>query len=181
MNTQINVPFIEFYESLIGEFKHIHGFYRLYPQAAKIDWCHGYGVYTIWKRPSYPTNLIDPANLIYVGNAGKLKRQKDETVSMNSGNFKSRGVRTTPYRFCESPNDTLIYSFRYSPTYRFSEQFKMKYRKDAYDHTIKYEDLMIDQFSISEKTLYSPSFLEALILHRYYTAFKTLPCANNEF
>jgi hypothetical protein len=146
-----------------------------------IDWPKGYGVYVIWKN-----DKSSIGNLLYIGLAGRFKRNSNNEVVLNSGLFSKRKDRWTPYRFCEHENDgELKYSFRYNPREsKTSLQQQIKFHKDAYSETIFYNEGIIIDFFIFNKEInsnhgYTPALLEAELLSKYLIETNTLPPANN--
>ena len=167
--------FNDFFGALQDEFRSNGTYDEIQNPKSKIPWSEGYGVYTIWR------NEINVDGLTYVGLTGKRKRDKSGKLAKNSGSFKSRSTRWTPYRFCESKEDheDFRFSFRYGPKYG-SEQARHKHDSDAYRNTIPYNQLLIVTLELTGNTKYSPALLESLILTRYLAETGDLPPANNE-
>ena len=169
--------FNEFINNLAAEFSENNSFTILENIKYKINWPKGYGVYTLWdKKISYE-------NLIYVGLTGKYKRNKSGKIVINNGSFDKRGMRWTPYRFCDSPKDkdNIRFTFRYGPKYsNVTLQGKHKYDEDSYKNTIPYSDLIVATFNVANSDKYSPAYLETLILTKYLKVDGDLPPANNE-
>jgi hypothetical protein len=167
--------FNDFFCALQDEFRSNGTYDEIRNPKSEIPWSEGYGVYTIWR------NEINVDGLTYVGLTGKRKRDKSGKLAKNSGSFKSRSTRWTPYRFCESKEDheDFRFSFRYGPKYG-SEQARHKHDSDAYRNTIPYNQLLIVTLELTGNTKYSPALLESLILTRYLAETGDLPPANNE-
>lgn len=170
--------FIKDYESLVQEFKSKYKFSEIDCKEEKIKWPKKSGVYVVWRN-----KINNPKkNLLYVGMTGKFNRN-DKKIVFNSGTFDKRHDRYTPYRFCESKKDkSNVYYFRYGPKKDTQkEQGKSKYDPDAYDISIKYSELTIHCFLISEyDDIYTPELLEKIILTKYLKYSGDLPPANNE-
>ena len=166
-----------FFNKLLSEFKTANKLNEMRNQYGRLKWGEGFGVYAVFNQK------IDYSNLLYVGLSGKYIRDIDGSVILNNSSFKKRVNRYTPYRFCESIKDTEKYrfSFRYGPKFRkASQQGKVKYQSDAYRDTIPYKNLIIYTFDLSGNQVYTPSYLEALILNEYWKVNGQLPPANNE-
>lgn len=171
--------FIKDYKSLVDQFKSNIMFTSIEGKNEKIRWPEKSGVYVIWKSDC---NSLD--NLIYVGMTGKFKRTNDDEIIFNSGSFKTRNSRWTPYRFCESTKDGKYqFSFRYGPKEsNGNQQLKIKYQDDAYTKTIPYHQLKVHCFHVSDnhREYYTPELLEKEILTKYLKSSGNLPPANNE-
>lgn len=166
-----------FFKNLMNEFRIENKLNEIRSPTGKIEWGPGFGVYTVFKQ------TIDYSNLLYVGLTGKYKRTEDGLLRPVGGSFNKRNYRWTPYRFSESSKDTEDYrfSFRFGPkANKTSDQAKIKYQPDAYKDSVPYQELIICSFDLSNSQIYSPSFLEALILNKYWTVDGRLPQANNQ-
>jgi hypothetical protein len=175
--------FDNFINNLMEEFKRQNALDVIKSPKNKIKWPDGFGVYTLWE------NDVVRKNLIYVGIAGKLKRNlfnDQNKVSFNNSTFKERKSRYTPYRFCETnkEHDEFKFTFRFGPKYTNGiEQNKNKYERDAYKSYVLYKNLIIVLFDLScftKENKYTPTLIESLILTKYWIETKTLPPANNE-
>lgn len=166
-----------FFNKLLSEFKTTNKLKEIRNPSGKLEWGGGFGVYTVFKK------TIDFNNLLYVGLTGKYIREIDGSITLNSGSFEKRALRWTPYRFCESTKDAeyFRFTFRYGPKFgKVSQQSKVKYQSDAYKVTIPYRDLIIFTFDLSGNQVFSPSYLEAMILNEYWRVNGQLPPANNQ-
>ena len=175
--------FDDFIENLMEEFQKQDALDIIKSPKNKIKWPNGFGVYTLWE------NDIALKNLIYVGIAGKLKRElhnEQNKVSFNNSTFNERKIRYTPYRFCESKkeHDEFKFTFRFGPKYtKGEEQNKNKYKRNAYKSYVPYKNLVIVLFNLrffKQENKYTPTLIESLILTKYWIQTKTLPPANNE-
>ena len=169
--------FLEHYQLLISEFSY-ENFVEIDCKGEKIKWPKSSGVYLIWKNS---VNTID--NLLYIGMTGKFKRVNSEKIIFNSGSLNKRINRWTPYRFCESIKDGKNrFTFRFGPLIKnVNQQYKIRYDNKSYHSTIKYSDLTIHCFLISEHNeKYTPELLEKQLLTLYLKEFGDLPPANNE-
>jgi hypothetical protein len=74
-----------------------------------------------------------------------------------------------------------MYTFRFGPKKSSTdEQRAIMFSKDAYNHTIEYNELYIVCFSIDENNPeYSPALLESIFLTTYLKESGDLPVANN--
>ena len=171
--------FINYYNSVVEEFKSKLTFTEIDCKKEKIKWPKKSGVYVIWENDN---SSFD--NLIYVGMTGKYKRVNQGQVFFNSGTFDKRDYRYTPYRFCESVKDGKHqFSFRFGPLEsNVDKQSKIKYQDNAYSKTIPYSELKIHCFHVSEnhREYYTPELLEKEILTKYLKSSGNLPPANNE-
>ena len=171
--------FIKYYKSLVEQFKSKFNFTEIDCKKEKIKWPKKSGVYVIWKNDD---SSFD--KLIYVGMTGKYKRVNEDEVDFNSGSFKKRNLRWTPYRFCESVKDGKYkFSFRFGPSEStVAEQSKIKYQDNAYNKTIPYSELKVHCFHVSDNHIefYTPELLEKEILTKYLKSSGNLPPANNE-
>ena len=172
------MSFIQEYNPLKQAFINEGLFTEIKGANKNIPWPESCGVYAVWKK-----NSEDPKNLIYVGMTGKFSRKNGQVI-FNNASFIKRENRYTPYRFCQSEEDTVWkYFFRYGPKMsKGNEQAKIKYEDDAYANSISYSDLIIHCFEVNaDHREYSPSLLEALILTKFMKENNNdLPPANNE-
>lgn len=170
------LSFNEFYLNLVSEFECRGAFSEIKYPRNKINWGKGRGVYTIWHKS------VAVENLLYIGMTGKLKRTSNEKIVYGKGNFKSRAQRWTPYRFCESKKDSHKFqqTFRFGPTFKSDAQSKHKFAETGYLNTFRYKELIIHQLSVTSEIQFTPSFIETLLLNKYYFERQNLPPANNE-
>lgn len=166
--------FLNYYNSIKSEFEKHNKIISLEPKLERIHWPNARGVYAIWNKVT--------SELLYVGLAGKFKRNNEGVIEYNKANFRLRRDRWTPYRFCEHKNDTTFrYHFRYGPKYASVQaQGEVKFHDDAYSNSIIYTDLRIDCFTIDiNHETQTPASLEANLLTSYLKAMNTLPPGNN--
>lgn len=166
--------FLQYYNSVKSDFEKHNQIISIEPNLERIQWPDAQGVYAIWNKTT--------SDLLYIGLAGKFKRNNEGFIEYNQANFRLRRGRWTPYRFCEHNNDTTFrYHFRYGPRYASVQaQGEVKFDNDAYSNSVIYTDLRIDCFiiDIDHKTQ-TPALLEADLLTSYLKAMKTLPPGNN--
>jgi hypothetical protein len=135
-------------------------------------WPAGRGVYVI-------RQISTGDSIVYIGMAGRFKRNDDQSVTMQGGVLASRVFRWHPYSFTTTgPYED---HFEYGPNYSVNF-LRANPESSRYRHQIPFSDIVVDCFvtdGIEEEV--SPAFLESLILQMYIRVFRTLPPANNQF
>ena len=178
LNFQKNMTtaFDDYFKQLDNSFDEAGDRSEINSPKGKIVWPDGFGVYTVWRSE------VSVKGLIYVGLTGRYSRDENGDMAQPRNSFQNKATRWTPYRFCESPQDTSDhkFSFRFGPKYsKTADQNRHKYERDAYSQTIPYKELIVLTFDLTNNKEYSPALLESEILTRYLFETGTLPPANN--